>query len=172
MAKHATGAFGNVYSNCSVNSYDSAHLSHEDHSDGKHATATSGDLSRTRTEHRPVALNRVQSHLTVCTSRTPLRTKRPGTCAGTLDHCIGFTSATKFRADDYSLSAVPSYYKTMLLTTVIVGYGYKAYQDWEVSDPPPGYNSVIGEVGGDLNYDELVVYHDDAIRPPWLIIYQ
>ncbi|KIO17003.1 glycoside hydrolase family 7 protein [Tulasnella calospora MUT 4182] len=59
MAKHATAAFGNVYSDCSVNSYNSARLSPEDHSDGKHATATSGDLSQTHTEQGPVALNRL-----------------------------------------------------------------------------------------------------------------
>ncbi|KIO21983.1 hypothetical protein M407DRAFT_54976, partial [Tulasnella calospora MUT 4182] len=82
-----------------------------------------------------------------------------------------YSSSASSKADDYSFSAAPSYYKAMLLTTVIVGRGYKAYRDWEVSAPPPGYNSVIGEVGGALNYDELVVYHDDAIRPSWFIIY-
>lgn len=31
---------------------------------------------------------------------------------------------------------------------------------------------VRGEVGGDLVYDEQVVYHDDAIRPAFLIMYE
>jgi hypothetical protein len=55
--------------------------------------------------------------------------------------------------------------------------------------PPPGYHSVrlyvnsvhehffdvrsqvIGEPGSELNYEETVVYHNDAIRPAYLIIY-
>ncbi|KIO18084.1 hypothetical protein M407DRAFT_32231 [Tulasnella calospora MUT 4182] len=83
-----------------------------------------------------------------------------------------YSSSASSKADDYSTSAAQSYYKAMLLTKVIVGHGYKAYRDGEVTSPPSGYNSVIGEVGGNLNYDELVVYRDDAIRPSWLLIYQ
>jgi len=30
---------------------------------------------------------------------------------------------------------------------------------------------VLGEVGGRLNYDELVVYSNDAIRPSYLVMY-
>ena len=30
---------------------------------------------------------------------------------------------------------------------------------------------VITEVGAGLNYDELVVYNNDAIRPPYLVMY-
>jgi hypothetical protein len=55
--------------------------------------------------------------------------------------------------------------------------------------PPAGYHSVrlnvnpvhenlfdvrsqvIGEPGSELNYEETVVYHNDAIRPAYLIIY-
>ena len=32
-------------------------------------------------------------------------------------------------------------------------------------------SQVIGEVGVRLNYDELVVYNNDAIRPSYLIMY-
>jgi hypothetical protein len=31
---------------------------------------------------------------------------------------------------------------------------------------------VYGEPGGDLNYDELVVYTDHAIRPAYLVMYE
>lgn len=31
---------------------------------------------------------------------------------------------------------------------------------------------VLGEVGQELNYDEQVVYRDDAIRPAYLVIYE
>jgi hypothetical protein len=37
--------------------------------------------------------------------------------------------------------------------------------------PPTGYDSVVGEPGKDLNYDELVVYQNCAAIPCYLIIY-
>jgi len=57
-----------------------------------------------------------------------------------------------------------------------------------LTEPPAGYDSVsvvsrrsfcgvlmgeqvLGEVGGRLNYDELVVYDNDAIRPSYLVMY-
>lgn len=30
---------------------------------------------------------------------------------------------------------------------------------------------VLAEKGGSLNYDELVVYHNDSIRPSFLVMY-
>ena len=30
---------------------------------------------------------------------------------------------------------------------------------------------ILGEVGGSLNHDELVVYNNDAIRPSYLVMY-
>ncbi|KAG8970930.1 hypothetical protein FRC05_011604 [Tulasnella sp. 425] len=60
-----------------------------------------------------------------------------------------------------------------MLTNVIVGQGHKLTQDSQaLTAPPAGYHSVLGETGGSLNYDELVVYNDDAIRPSWLVVYQ
>ena len=32
-------------------------------------------------------------------------------------------------------------------------------------------SQVVGEVGIKLNYDELVVYNNDAIRPSYLVMY-
>ena len=37
--------------------------------------------------------------------------------------------------------------------------------------PPLGYDSVVGEVGEALNYDELVVYSESAAIPEYLIMY-
>jgi len=34
------------------------------------------------------------------------------------------------------------------------------------------YEQVYGKPGGSLNYDELVVYDDHAIRPAYLVMYQ
>ena len=33
------------------------------------------------------------------------------------------------------------------------------------------YWQVLAEKGGSLNYDELVVYRNDAIRPSFLVMY-
>jgi hypothetical protein len=78
----------------------------------------------------------------------------------------------------------------VLLTKVVVGKGYKMLRDSpSVGGPPPGYDSVschetnflssgfiiycqvLAEVGASLNYDELVVYTEDAVRPSYLVMY-
>ncbi|CAM9262171.1 unnamed protein product [Scytosiphon promiscuus] len=37
--------------------------------------------------------------------------------------------------------------------------------------PPVGYDSVVAEVGAGLNYDELVVYKNEAALPTHMIVY-
>jgi hypothetical protein len=79
----------------------------------------------------------------------------------------------------------------MLLNKVVVGKGCKMTQDnVSLTEPPAGYDSVrvskvfsatlrnqyhfqvLAEKGGRLNYDELVVYTNDAIRPSFLVMYE
>ena len=31
---------------------------------------------------------------------------------------------------------------------------------------------VLAEVGGSLNYDELIVYKNEAVRPSYLVMYE
>lgn len=84
-----------------------------------------------------------------------------------------YTSSTSSKAFDYSSNGLASPYSMIMLTNVIVGQGHKLTQDSQaLTAPPAGYHSVLGETGGSLNYDELVVYNDDAIRPSWLVVYQ
>jgi len=62
----------------------------------------------------------------------------------------------------------------MLLNKVVVGKGYKMTHDnTKLTAAPPGYDSVLAEVGagGSLNYDELICYTEDAVRPSYLLIY-
>ena len=40
----------------------------------------------------------------------------------------------------------------------------------DLSRPPDGYDSVVGEVGPNLNFDELVVYTEAAALPEFLIV--
>ncbi|KAG6335683.1 hypothetical protein ID866_3417 [Astraeus odoratus] len=85
-----------------------------------------------------------------------------------------YTSSTSSKSNDYSTNMKPSNLKAILLNKVVVGKGYKMTQDnSSLTGPPPGYDSVLAEVkpGGSLNYDELVCYTENAIRPSYLVMY-
>ena len=105
-----------------------------------------------------------------------------------------YTSSTSSKSNDYSSNVKPSKQKAMLLNKVVVGKGYKMTQDnTTLTAPPAGYDSVclhnvfgclsgvdcawmiqvLAEVslGGSLNYDELVCYTENAIRPSYLLMY-
>ncbi|KAJ7814436.1 hypothetical protein B0H14DRAFT_2850517 [Mycena olivaceomarginata] len=84
-----------------------------------------------------------------------------------------YTSSTSSKSNDYSHNDCSSSFKAILLNKVIVGKGCKLTQDsTSLTAPPTGYDSVLAERGGSLNYDELVVYTNDAIRPSFLVIYE
>jgi len=63
--------------------------------------------------------------------------------------------------------------RMIIMCNVVVGNGKKVFQDdLHRTAPPAGFHSVLGEVGGgNLNYDELCIYDDDAILPTFLIMY-
>jgi len=84
-----------------------------------------------------------------------------------------YSSATSSKANDYSSSGSASPNKAMLLNDVVMGRAVKLTRtNTSLMQPPPGFDAVIGEPGGDLNYDECVVYTNDAVRPSFLIIYR
>uniref|UniRef100_A0A8H7XXW0 PARP catalytic domain-containing protein n=1 Tax=Psilocybe cubensis TaxID=181762 RepID=A0A8H7XXW0_PSICU len=83
-----------------------------------------------------------------------------------------YTSSTSSKSNDYSHNDCKSSLKAILLNKVVVGKGCKLLQDnTSLTAPPVGYDSVLAEKGGSLNYDELVVYTNDAIRPSFLVMY-
>jgi len=83
-----------------------------------------------------------------------------------------YTSATSSKANDYSPKRF-SPNKAMLLNEVVLGKVVKlAWNDTSLKQPPRGFDSVVGEPGGELNYDECVVYNNSAIHPSFLIIYR
>lgn len=83
-----------------------------------------------------------------------------------------YTSATSSKSNDYVTNGSSSQLQAMLLNKVVVGKGCKMTHDnTTLTAPPAGYDSVLAEVGGNLNYDELVVYNNDAIRPSYLVLY-
>ncbi len=67
--------------------------------------------------------------------------------------------------------------KALFLCSVAPGKKYTVrYNQTQLDGPPMGYNSVHGMSKflwyfGDLNYDEIVVYNEDAIYPCYVILY-
>lgn len=63
-------------------------------------------------------------------------------------------------------------YRAMLLFNVAEGTRYTLKQDNPaLKAPPAGYDSVYGQSGGSLNYDEIVVYQAEAALPTHVLIY-
>ena len=64
-------------------------------------------------------------------------------------------------------------YRVMLLCDVCPGNKYTLKKDnKQLTSPPQGYDSVHGQTGGSLNYEEIVLYQPDAILPRYIIVYQ
>eukprot|EP00752_Nemacystus_decipiens_P006890 g6189.t1 len=62
-------------------------------------------------------------------------------------------------------------WRCMFVCNVAVGRSYNTYEGYLPPHlcPPSGFDSVIGEVGQELNYDEVVVYNEDAALPTYLL---
>jgi len=85
-----------------------------------------------------------------------------------------YTSSTSSKSNDYSSNLVSSPWKALLLASVVAGNAKTFTKDQSaLTRPPAGFDSVVGEPStkGSLNYDELVVYTNDAIRPAYLVMY-
>lgn len=84
-----------------------------------------------------------------------------------------YTTSVSSKADDYTqnVNRITST-RVVLLNRVIVGNPKRRLHNAvNLTAPPVGCHSVIGEPGADLNYEETVVYNNDAIRPAFLIVY-
>jgi len=105
-------------------------------------------------------------------------------CAGLDPNCIrssrsdfqrfgsGFYLApNSSKCHDYTQDAHG--YRGMLLCDVYPGKKFPLQKNSpKLTQPPPGYDSVYGQVGSDLNYPEIVLYDSDAVLPRYIIIYQ
>lgn len=66
-----------------------------------------------------------------------------------------------------------SVYRAMLLFEVCTGNKFKrTRQDTKLRAPPQGYDSVYGMTGGELNYEEIILFNPDATLPKFIILYQ
>jgi hypothetical protein len=64
-------------------------------------------------------------------------------------------------------------YRAMLLCDVLPGrkYNLKTNNE-ELTGPPPGYDSVYGQIGRKLNYPEIVIYKEQAVMPRYIVVYK
>ena len=70
-------------------------------------------------------------------------------------------------------------YRALLLCEVAQGKRYMATSNMkDLTQPPPGHNSVYGQPGthkagkGSLNYAEVAVYNCSAVLPKFIIVYE
>ncbi|KAJ3901071.1 hypothetical protein F5879DRAFT_970189 [Lentinula edodes] len=88
-----------------------------------------------------------------------------------------YTTSCSSKADDYyssgrSTRQHPGNLRVLLLNRVVLGKPHnRRHNAPHMNQPPPGFHSVVGLPGVDLNYEETVVYHNDAIRPAYLVVY-
>lgn len=67
-------------------------------------------------------------------------------------------------------------FKAMFVCKVAAGKSFKTKKGdttefTHLGIPPREHDSVVGEPGVDLNYDELVVYKNEAALPCYLMVY-
>ncbi|KAI0695394.1 hypothetical protein BC835DRAFT_1414907 [Cytidiella melzeri] len=84
-----------------------------------------------------------------------------------------YTSSCSSKADDYSSNlSEKATLRVLLVNRVVVGRTHRLRRsNRTLTAPPWGYHSITGEPGDDLNYEETVVYSNEAIRPAFLIVY-
>ncbi|KAG8915089.1 hypothetical protein FRC00_008079 [Tulasnella sp. 408] len=83
-----------------------------------------------------------------------------------------YTSSVSSKADDYTNAQWYSENKVIIVAKAALGKS-RIYHETttQLTASPWGYDSVLGEVGVDLNYDEQVLYKNEAIRPAYIVVY-
>eukprot|EP00698_Gefionella_okellyi_P022195 TRINITY_DN731_c0_g1_i1.p1 TRINITY_DN731_c0_g1~~TRINITY_DN731_c0_g1_i1.p1 ORF type:complete len:684 (-),score=107.90 TRINITY_DN731_c0_g1_i1:64-2115(-) len=85
-----------------------------------------------------------------------------------------FTS-TSSKCHDYntkSETGLGAGVRATFMVQVMIGLGCKLTTDnTTLKSAPAGYDSVLGETGDVLNYDELVIYEDGGMLPKYLVVY-
>jgi len=111
-----------------------------------------------------------------CICRSSFDIARHGTGKGSSFMRFGagiYTTSCSSKADDYvSNTRNDLKLRVLLVSCVVVGKASEMTQRCiEMVCPPPGCHSVLGIPEEELNYEETVVYTNDAIRPLFLITY-
>lgn len=98
--------------------------------------------------------------------RTNIRFQRLG-------HCF-YLACNSSKCHDYTQSTGGYHdYRAMLLCEVCPGKKFICTKNnTRLKNPPPGFDSVYGMPGGDLNYEEIGLFKSDAILPKYIIMYR
>jgi hypothetical protein len=88
-----------------------------------------------------------------------------------------YFSATSSKSDIFNKESLrycnDAKYKVMFLNKVIAGRTFELTQENRtLTGPPVNYDSVVGEPGTSLYYDELIVYNESACIPQYLVVYE
>ena len=69
-----------------------------------------------------------------------------------------YTSATSSKSNDYIREAIAGSYRSFILAKVVLGHAkILTSDDSSLKSAPKGYDSVLGQPGHSLNYDEAYV---------------
>ena len=81
--------------------------------------------------------------------------------------------SSSLEADDYTKNlSRHAKHHVLLLNRVALGKSFPSQRNAQhLTSPPPGFHSVLGVPGIHLNYEETVVYSNDAIRPGYVLVY-
>mmetsp|Transcript_1163 Transcript_1163/g.3490 ORF Transcript_1163/g.3490 Transcript_1163/m.3490 type:complete len:351 (-) Transcript_1163:146-1198(-) len=91
-----------------------------------------------------------------------------------------YLSATSGKANDYAArserlrpwkAGATERWRVLLVCAVAAGRAFCTTAAQLPAGPPPGFDSLVGEVGDNLNYDEIVLYDEAAVLPQFLVIY-
>jgi hypothetical protein len=87
-----------------------------------------------------------------------------------------YFTATSSKSHDYNSGSERQYnghkYRVVLLCKVVLGRVYKIFNGNCFTAPPTGFDSVVGEPGTELNYDECIVYDERACKVAYIIVYR
>ncbi|KAG8915088.1 hypothetical protein FRC00_008078 [Tulasnella sp. 408] len=110
-----------------------------------------------------------------CILKTSFLVSKCGTAGRTFNR-FGpgiYTSSVSSKADDYTNAPRYSDDRIIIVARVALGKSSVLYRTTEyITEAPIGYDSVLGEVGIHLNYNEQVLYKDEAIRPAYIVVYE
>ena len=82
-----------------------------------------------------------------------------------------YLSPKSSKCHDYTQGAYG--FRALLICDVCVGRKYPLTKnDQSLNGPPDGYHSIHGQVGKDLNYEEIVLPKADAILPKYIVVYR
>ncbi|KAJ3446605.1 c2h2-like zinc finger protein [Anaeramoeba flamelloides] len=83
-----------------------------------------------------------------------------------------YFSSVSGKSHDYTTIVPPAKYHTILVCYCLCGNSYSLkLTSTKLIKPPQGYHSIVGDVGQDLNYDEIVLYQNDSVLPFYIVQY-